>query len=273
MGVRSAASGARASTPSPASAATSAAARVARTLEWQIATVTAITTETARAKTFTLELPAWRAHRAGQHYDVRLTAEDGYQAQRSYSIASEPERAGEVDLTVELISDGEVSAYMHEVLVPGDRIEVRGPIGGYFVWEASDPGALGLVAGGSGVVPLMAMLRHRAAAGGRQPAVLLYSARIADDVIYAGELERIAAAQDGVRVVRTLTRGAPEGWTGYTRRIDAEMLREVLGPLGAEVRVFVCGPTLLVESVADALVGIGVPAARIKTERFGPTGS
>jgi ferredoxin-NADP reductase len=260
-----------------------------RLLEWQIATVKAITQETERAKTFTLELPAWQAHRAGQHYDVRLTAEDGYQAQRSYSIGSEPERVGEIDLTVELIRDGEVSTYMHDVLMPGDRIEVRGPIGGYFVWQASDPGSLGLVAGGSGVVPLMAMLRHRAAAGGRQPARLLYSSRSAGDIIYRAELDRLASAgasgagdagtleTSGTgappAVFHTLTRGAPEGWTGFTRRIDADMLREVLGPLGLNVRVFVCGPTLLVESVADALVGIGIPADRIKTERFGPTGS
>lgn len=246
---------------------------VARRLAWQVATVKAITVETPRAKTFTLELPDWQPHRAGQHYDVRLSADDGYQAQRSYSIASEPEREGEIDVTVELIPDGEVSAYMHQVLVPGDGIEVRGPIGGYFVWQATDAGPLGLVAGGSGVVPLMAMLRHRAAAGSRQPAALLYSARTADDVIYAAELDRLAVADDGPRIARTLTRGAPEGWSGYTRRIDAEMLREVLAPLGPGVRVFVCGPTLLVESVADTLVGIGVPAASIKTERFGPTGS
>jgi ferredoxin-NADP reductase len=242
-------------------------------IEWQIATIKAITPETARAKTFTLELPNWHEHRAGQHYDVRLTAADGYQAERSYSIASEPERTGEIDLTVELIRDGEVSAYMHGVLAPGDEIEVRGPIGGYFVWQAGDPEPLGLVGGGSGVVPLMAMLRHRAAADGHQPARLLYSSRTADDVIYAAELARLAAAGNGAQVFQTLTRGAPEGWTGYTRRIDSEMLGEVLGPLGKDVRVFVCGPTLLVESVADALVAIGVPADRIKTERFGPTGS
>lgn len=243
-------------------------------LEWQIATVKAIKTETARAKTFTLGLPDWRPHRAGQHYDVRLTAADGYQAERSYSIASEPERAGEIDLTVELIPDGEVSAYMHQVLVPGDLVEVRGPIGGYFVWQADDPGTLGLVAGGSGVVPLMAMLRHRAAAGSGTPARLLYSARTADDLIYADELAALASGGDGAPgIFQTLTRGAPDGWTGFTRRIDADMLREVLGPLGSDVRVFVCGPTLLVESVADALVAIGIPTDRIKTERFGPTGS
>jgi ferredoxin-NADP reductase len=249
-----------------------------RLLEWQIATVKAITTETERAKTFTLELPDWQPHRAGQHYDVRLTAEDGYQAERSYSIASEPERAGEIDLTVERIADGEVSGYMHDVLVPGDRIEVRGPIGGYFVWQAGDAGSLGLVAGGSGVVPLMAMLRHRAAADGRQPARLLYSSRTADDIIYRAQLDRLSgrAGGDGEAapgVFYTLTRGAPDGWSGFARRIDADMLREVLGPLGLDVRVFVCGPTLLVESVADALVEIGVAADRIKTERFGPTGS
>lgn len=244
-----------------------------RTLEWQIATVTAIKPETSRTKSFTLRLPNWRPHRAGQHYDVRLTAPDGYQAQRSYSIASEPERAGEIDLTVELIPDGEVSSHMHGVLKPGDLIEVRGPIGGYFVWEASDPRPLGLVAGGSGVVPLMAMLRHRAAAHGEQPTRLLYSSRTADDVIYADELERLGSADQGAQILQTLTRGAPDGWTGYARRIDADMLREVIGPLGSDVRVFLCGPTLLVESVADTLVGIGVPVEQIKTERFGPTGS
>jgi ferredoxin-NADP reductase len=263
------------STVSTASATPTAAvaATVRPTIAWQIATIRSITTETPRAKTFTLELPDWRAHLAGQHYDVRLTAPDGYQAERSYSIASEPERAGQIDLTVELIPDGEVSAYMHGVLQPGDQIEVRGPIGGYFVWQASEPQPLGLVAGGSGVVPLMAMLRHRAATNGRQPARLLYSSRTDDDVIYAAELERLRAASGGPEVFQTLTRGAPEGWTGYTRRIDGDMLKEVMEPLGPELRVFVCGPTLLVESVADSLVGIGIPPARIKTERFGPTGS
>jgi ferredoxin-NADP reductase len=259
--------------PSATGSAGAAATAPRRLLEWQLATVKAITPETDRAKTFTLELPDWHAHRAGQHYDVRLTAEDGYQAERSYSIASEPERAGEIDLTVERIPDGEVSAYMHDVLVPGDRVEVRGPIGGYFVWQATDPGALGLIAGGSGVVPLMAMLRHRAAAGGSQPARLLYSSRTAEDIIYRAELDRLAGTGNGTAVFHTVTRGAPDGWSGFTRRIDADMLRDVIGPLGLDVRIFVCGPTLLVESVADALVGIGVPTDRIKTERFGPTGN
>jgi ferredoxin-NADP reductase len=273
IGMNASATDPAAATASAALTATAISAAVRPTIEWQLATVRAITPETARAKTFTLELPNWRAHLAGQHYDVRLTAADGYRAERSYSIASEPERTGQIDLTVELIPDGEVSAYMHAVLQTGDQIEVRGPIGGYFVWQASEPQPLGLVAGGSGVVPLMAMLRHRAATDGRQPARLLYSSRTDDDVIYAAELERLRAAIGGPEVFQTLTRGAPEGWTGYTRRIDADMLKEVMEPLGPELRVFVCGPTLLVESVADSLVGIGIPPARIKTERFGPTGS
>jgi ferredoxin-NADP reductase len=273
MGMKASAA-ATASATRPAAAPANAAAVPPRpTIEWQIATVRSITPETPRAKTFTLELPNWRAHLAGQHYDVRLTAPDGYRAERSYSIASEPERTGQIDLTVELIPDGEVSAYMHGVLRHGDQIEVRGPIGGYFVWQASEPQPLGLVAGGSGVVPLMAMLRHRAAAKGSQPARLLYSSRTDDDVIYSAELARLRAASGGPEVFQTLTRGAPEGWTGYTRRIDADMLKEVLEPLGAELRIFVCGPTLLVESVADSLVAIGILPARIKTERFGPTGS
>jgi ferredoxin-NADP reductase len=273
IGMNASATDPAAATASAALTATAISAAVRPTIEWQLATVRAITPETARAKTFTLELPNWRAHLAGQHYDVRLTAADGYRAERSYSIASEPERTGQIDLTVELIPDGEVSAYMHAVLQTGDQIEVRGPIGGYFVWQASEPQPLGLVAGGSGVVPLMAMLRHRAAANGRQPARLLYSSRTDDDVIYAAELERLREASGGPEVFQTLTRGAPEGWTGYTRRIDADMLKEVMEPLGPELRVFVCGPTLLVESVADSLVGIGIPPAWIKTERFGPTGS
>src|SRR5436190_2216060 len=169
-------------------------------LEWQIATVKRIKPETAKVKTFTLALPDWMPHRAGQHYDIRLTAEDGYQAQRSYSIASEPERRGEVDLSIEKIDDGEVSPYMHDVLVEGDRIEVRGPIGGYFVWQATDREPLLLVAGGSGIVPLMAMVRHRAAARARVPTRLLYSSRTRDDVVYFDELETLRTRADGLEV-------------------------------------------------------------------------
>ena len=241
-------------------------------LEWQIAEVTRITTETPQTKTFTLALPQRLAHRPGQHYDVRLTAPDGYRTERSYSVASEPERAGEIDLTVERIEGGEVSPYLHDVVVPGDRIEVRGPIGGYFVWDVSLGGPLLLVGGGSGVVPLMAMLRHRAARQSQVPVRLLYSARSADDIIYRAELEKLASGDGNVKVAFTFTRHAPPGWTGYRRRIDAEMLSEVVQPLGTGVRSYVCGPTLLVESVSSALVAMELPAGRIRTERFGPTG-
>ncbi len=242
-----------------------------RTLDWQIATVKAIKPETAKFKTFTLALPNWTAHRAGQHYDVRLTAADGYQVQRSYSIASEPERAGEIDLTIERIDDGEVSPYMHDVLVPADRIEVRGPIGGYFVWEARMKEPLLLVGGGSGVVPLMAMVRHRAAAGAKAPIRLLYSSRTRDDVIYFNELERLRG--DGLEIFHTLTRAHPADWAGFTRRIDQPMLNEVAKPLGTKAQVFICGPTLLVESVANGLVQLGLKSNQIRTERFGPTGA
>lgn len=242
------------------------------TINWQIASVKTIKPETANIKSFTLTLPAWMRHRAGQHYDVRLTAQDGYQAQRSYSIASEPEREGEVDLTVERIEDGEISSYMHDVLIPGDRIEVRGPIGGYFVWEATMQEPLLLIAGGSGVVPLMSMLRHRAAAGAQNPTALLYSSRTFEDIVYYDELEKLCSAENGPKVFHTLTRSQPPGWKGYARRIDGEMLKEVAQPLGHAVQVFICGPTLLVESAANALVGIGVPSKQIRTERFGPTG-
>jgi len=243
-----------------------------QTLDWQVASIKDIKPETATVKSFTLTLPAWMRHRAGQHYDIRLTAEDGYQAQRSYSIASEPEREGEVDLTVERINDGEVSTYMHEVLLPGDRIEARGPIGGYFVWEAAMAEPLLLIAGGSGVVPLMSMIRHRAAAGARNPTCLLYSSRNFEDIIYYNELEKLRATNGGLQIFHTLTRSQPSGWKGYARRIDPEMLKEVAQPLGKSVQVFICGPTLLVEGVANALVKIGIKSDQIRTERFGPTG-
>jgi ferredoxin-NADP reductase len=242
-------------------------------IDWQLATVTGVRDETATVRSFTLELPAWTRHRPGQHVDLRLTAEDGYSVERSYSIASEPERAGEVDITVERIEGGEVSPFLHQVVVPGDRLEVRGPIGGYFVWEAPLGGPLLLVAGGSGVVPLMAMARHRARAGTGVPARMLFSSRGPDEVIYADELDRLTAARDGFDVVHTLTRRQPPGWTGYARRIDEAMLAEVLGPLGPGTRAYACGPTALVETVANGLVRLGLPPDRIRTERFGPTGT
>jgi len=249
---------------------------VRRPLEWQIAIVKAIAQETAQVKTITLALPGWTAHRAGQHYDVRLTAADGYQAQRSYSIASPPERSGEVDLTVERIPDGEVSPYLHDVLVVGDAVEVRGPVGGYFVWEASSGGPLLLVAGGSGVVPLMAMLRHRAAAGAKVVVNDLGASLDGqlDNEQPANEVVAAIKAMGGDAIVfHTLTRGQPKGWTGYARRIDQPMLAEVSGPLGTAALAFICGPTALVETTASALVQLGLPQERVRTERFGPTGT
>ena len=243
-----------------------------RTLEWQIATVMSIRPETANVKTLTLALPSWTRHRPGQHYDIRLTAQDGYSAQRSYSIGSEPERTGEIDITVERIRDGEVSSFLDDVLVVGDRFEVRGPIGGYFVWESSDGGPLLLVAGGSGIVPLMAMVRHRAATRAQVPTRLLYSSRSIDDIIYRAELDGLAR-RDGLEVFHTLTRAQPDGWQGFSRRIDDRMVAEVNRPFGATAQVFICGPTALVETAADAAEAAGIPAERIKTERFGPTGT
>ena len=243
-----------------------------RILDWQIATIAAIHTETPRVRTFTLRLPDWTTHRPGQHYDIRLTAANGYSVQRSYSIASAPEREGEIDLTVERVADGEVSPFLHDVAVVGDQIEVRGPIGGYFVWHSALEGPLLLIAGGSGIVPLMAMIRHRAAATRRPATRLLYSSRTLDDIIYADKLRGLAARDDGLKVMHTLTRSQPAGWTGYGRRIDDQMLSDVRRPLGDAPRVFICGPTPLVEGAANGLVRIGVPAERIRTERFGPSG-
>ena len=219
--------------------------------------------ETPSVRTLVLEAPGWAGHRAGQHVDVRLTAEDGYQAERSYSIASAPGEA--LALTVERLDDGEVSPYLVDEVVPGDRFELRGPIGGYFVWEPDEaPDPLFLVAGGSGIVPLMAMLRVRRAAGAMVPAKLLYSARTAADVIYRDELADI-----GADIVQTLTRAQPPGWQGYSRRVDLELLREVAYPPEESPRVFVCGPTSFVEAVAEGLVALGHRPGRIRTERFG----
>jgi ferredoxin-NADP reductase len=238
-------------------------------LTWHVAEVLDIVVETPRVKTIAFAVPQWPGHRAGQHVDLRLTAEDGYQAQRSYSIASAP-GGTRVELTVERIDDGEVSPYLADELVPGDQIELRGPVGGYFVWEPSQGGPLLLLAGGSGVVPLMAMIRLRAAAGSDADTRLLFSSRGWDDVIYREELEELNGG--GLAVVHTLTRSQPPGWTGYARRVDAEMLAE-LGPIAAErPQVYVCGPTPFVESVAVALVESGHEPQAIKTERFGPTG-
>jgi ferredoxin-NADP reductase len=246
---------------------------MARLIDWQIATVTAVRDETPTVRTLTLGMPAWPRHRPGQHVDIRLTAADGYSVERSYSIGSEPERGAEIDLTVERIEEGEVSPFLHDTIVPGDRFEVRGPIGGYFVWEATDESPLFMVAGGSGVVPLMAMIRHRARAGARTPATLLLSSRHYEEIIYRAELDELAARSDGFAVIHTLTRSQPPGWTGYARRIDERMLTEVLPPIGVAARTYICGPTALVEAAADSLVRLGFPPDRVRTERFGPSGT
>ena len=238
-------------------------------LTWQVATVVDVVPETPRVKTIAFDVPDWAGHRAGQHVDVRLTADDGYVAERSYSIASAPDGM-RIELTVERLDDGEVSPYLTDDLRPGDQIELRGPIGGYFVWEPSQNGPLLLVAGGSGVAPLMAMIRVRAAAGSDTDTRLLVSSRSWADVIYRVELDRLEG--NGLRVVNTLTRSTPPGWSGYARRVDETMLAEV-GPGPAErPNMYVCGPTPFVEAVAEALVRLGHEPQAIKTERFGPTG-
>jgi ferredoxin-NADP reductase len=236
-------------------------------LTWQVATVEDIRPETPRVKTLVLDVPGWQGHRAGQHVDIRLTAEDGYQAERSYSIASAA-NAERVELMVERLDDGEVSPYLTDEARPGDQFEIRGPVGGYFVWDPSAGGPVLLVGGGSGVAPLMAMARQRAIDGDEVPTRLLYSARSLEEVVYRDELAELS--RDGFEVVYTLTREQPEGWTGYARRVDPELLTEV-APDGLAL-TFVCGPTPFVEAVAEAMVELGHDPYRIKTERFGPTG-
>jgi ferredoxin-NADP reductase len=236
-------------------------------LTWQVATVAGLTRETPSVCTIELEPPDWAGHRAGQHLDVRLTAEDGYRAERSYSIASAP---GErLAITVERLDDGEVSPYLTEELQAGDELELRGPIGGYFVWEPKDGSPLMLLAGGSGVVPLRCILRQRLRTGSDVPARLLYSARTLPDVIYRDELGQ---HHDGVEVSYTLTRGQPAGWTGHTGRINADLLADAVWPAAANPVAYVCGPTSFVETAAAALVNLGYPPERVKTERFGATG-
>jgi ferredoxin-NADP reductase len=242
-----------------------------RRLTWQVGEVVETRPQTPRTKSLFLEVPGWRGHRAGQHVDVRLTAEDGYQAERSYSIASAPE-SGRVELVVERLDDGEVSPYLTDELRVGDGLELRGPIGGWFTWDAEEGGPLLLVAGGSGSAPLMAMVRHRNAAGSETPVRLLYSSRSYPEIVFRQELETLAADNETLEVIQTLTRSRPEGWGGYDRRIDEKMLQKVAYPPEEHPLAFVCGPTPLVESVATALVELGHDTARIKTERFGPTG-
>jgi ferredoxin-NADP reductase len=237
-------------------------------LVWRLARVRDTVPESPTAVTLVLDVEDWGGHRAGQHVDVRLTADDGYQAQRSYSIASAPE-SDRLELTVERIDDGELSPWLAGEAGPGDEMEIRGPVGGHFTWRVEDGGPLLLVAGGSGLVPLMSMLRHRAAQGSDVDARLLVSARGLEDVLYREEL----AGLDGVRAVTTLTRTQPPGWSGPARRVDAEMLRELGPPPDSHPRVYVCGPTAFVERAADLLVALGYDWRMIHAERFGPTGS
>ena len=244
-------------------------------VEWRVATVLRVIEETPRVRTLLLDVPGWPGHLAGHHVDVRLTAEDGYQAQRSYSIASPPEERT-LALTVERLEDGEVSSYLCGELREGDQLELRGPIGGYFVWDVSDGGPLMLIGGGSGIVPLMSMLRHRAIALPRHasaPTRLLYSSRRWDEVIYRGELERLSERDASLQITHAITRERPAGWGGYSRRIDRAMLAEVAWQPSEQPRIFVCGSTPLVEAVATELVALGHGAETIRTERFGPTGN
>ena len=245
-------------------------------LPWRRARVVETVAETPHAKTLRLEVPGWPGHLAGQHVDLRLTADDGYQTSRSYSIASAPETVGpngRIELTVERLDGGEVSPYLVDELRAGDLLELRGPLGGHFVWNVDLAGPLFLVAGGSGLVPLMAMLRHRAAAGREKtPTRLLHSTRTLDDALYRDELAKLGSAESQLDVVYTLTRHSPPGWSGFRRRVDRDMLAEVAFPPSAQLHLFVCGPTPMVEVAAAALVELGHSPARVKTERFGPTG-
>ncbi len=235
-------------------------------LTWQVGHVSSVTRETDSVRTIGLEVPDWPGHRAGQHLDIRLTAEDGYTAERSYSIAT---AGGEpVAISVERLDDGEVSPYLTGELRAGDQLELRGPIGRWFVWDTGDGGPLLLVAGGSGVVPLRAILRHRQRSGSDVPVRLLYSSRTLADVIYHRELDQY---RDGAQVSYTLTRSQPPGWTGYSGRVDAAMLAEIAWPASQHPLAFVCGPTRFVETVAEKLVALGYPPGRVKTERFGGT--
>lgn len=236
---------------------------------WRVATLTDKRRETPNVFSFSFAVPDWPGHLAGQHVDLRLTSEDGYQAQRSYSIASAAGRPDRLELTIEEVSGGEVSPFLVNEFSLGDALELRGPIGGYFTWEPNSDRPLMLIGGGSGVVPLVSMLRTRAAAGARSPATLLYSAKRIEDLIYRSELEQTT---DGYALVPTLTRAAPAGWTGETRRIDRAMLERHMPLPSANPLIFVCGPTRFVETAAELLVGMGHLEASIKTERFGPTG-
>jgi len=251
--------------------ATETAAQLVRRLEWQLAQVREILVETYRVKSLMLQVTNWQGHLPGQHVDLRLTAENGYQAQRSYSIASPPED-DLLTLTVERVDDGEVSPYLVDDLRVGDRFELRGPIGRYFVWTVATHGPLWLIAGGSGIAPLMAMLRHRARRKVRAPALLLYSSRSLDDVIYREDLDMMARGDPDLRIVNTLTRKPPESWMGHRGRINSALLAEAGFPPTQKPKIYVCGPTPFVEDISRFLVELGHDPLTIKTERFGPSG-
>lgn len=241
-------------------------------LTWQFGEVIAIRKENVRTRSLILSVPQWQGHQAGQHVDIRLTADDGYQAERSYSIASPPEEKQQLILTVERLADGEVSPYLVDDVRVGDKVEFRGPIGGYFVWNVKMKGPLLLLAGGSGIVPLMAMIRHSLAAETRVPTRLFVSSRSYEEIIYRDELDGVSKQEKNITIYHSLTRTQPPGWTGYSRRIDVNLLRELIWPVQEHPLAFVCGPTQFVETTASGLLTLGYEASRIKTERFGPTG-
>ncbi len=240
--------------------------------QWHLATVMAIRDETATVKTISFDVPGWPGHLGGQHVDLRLTAEDGYVAQRSYSIASGAGPGTLIELTVDAVPDGEVSGFLHDELRVGDEIEVRGPIGGYFAWSAAHDYGLLLIGGGSGIVPLMSMLRSRSSAGATQPARLLYSSRSIDHIIYRAELDLLAANTENFTLSHTLTRAVSTAWEGERGRIDREMLTRRLFLPAGNPDVYVCGPTAFVETIAEHLITLGHAENRVRTERFGPTG-
>lgn len=240
-------------------------------LSWRVARLAAVVDETATARTLVLDVPGWPGHLPGQHVDVRLTAADGYQAQRSYSIANATD-GDRVELTVQLVPDGEVSGYLAGPYTVGDPVEIRGPVGGWFVWRPDQTDPVLLVAGGSGIVPLMAMIRARRAAGSRVPFRLIYSVRTPADVYYADELRRRVRDDAGLDVSYVYTRQAPQGWAGQVGRIGVSQVNTDGWPAMLEPACYVCGPTGFVETVADILIALGHDPRRVRTERFGPTG-
>ncbi len=236
-----------------------------------MATVTKVRVASDRVKLFTLELPSGGNFKAGQHYDLRLTAPDGYQAQRSYSLASSPGDTNLIEIAIELIDDGEVSSYFHDSVEPGEMIEVRGPIGGHFTWEPSHTKSSIFVAGGSGIAPIISMLRHRFTVKNNAPALLLFSVRTEDDILYREELERMSDNDPSLHVVTTITRGTSKDWIGNTRRIDQGMIDSALVNTGVKPEsAYVCGGSGFVESIADILLDTGLDFKQIHIERFGP---